>query len=170
MDETSTLDSMVCFAVYSAANAVAQAHRAALEPWGLTYTQYIALIEVAGTSAGLTVGELGRRMQLDSGTLSPLLRRLDERGLVTRERRSADERVVTVTATDAGRSVRGELAEAIACVNAAYGFGSREEASELITSLNRVAAGMHELTATTRATPAATAAQATADTPTPIAR
>ncbi|MDO9396113.1 MAG: MarR family transcriptional regulator, partial [Herbiconiux sp.] len=98
---------MVCFALYSASNAVAQAHRAALEPWGLTYTQYIALVELAaGPTDGLAVSELGRRLALDSGTLSPLLRRLDQRGLVSRERRSRDERVVTVSLTADGRRTR----------------------------------------------------------------
>ncbi|WP_290802869.1 MarR family transcriptional regulator [Herbiconiux sp.] len=151
---TSPLDSMACFALYSASNAVGQAHRAALAPWNLTYTQYIALVVLAdaaapadasagaGASAGLTVGELGTRLGLDSGTLSPLLRRLEARGLVARERVSADERVVTVSLTDAGRTTRAELAEAVACLTPAYGLGSVDELHQLIASLRGIAEGM----------------------------
>ena len=146
--DSSPLDSMACFALYSASNAVGQAHRAALAPWNLTYTQYIALVvladaaDPAGASAGLTVTELGMRLGLDSGTLSPLVRRLEARGLVVRERRSADERVVTVSLTDAGRTTRAELADAIACLTPAYGLGSVDELHQLIASLRGIAEGM----------------------------
>lgn len=142
---SSPLDSMACFALYSASNAVSQAHRAALAPWNLTYTQYIALVVLADASdasAGLTVSELGARLGLDSGTLSPLVRRLEGRGLVTRERRSTDERMVTVSLTDAGRTTRAELAEAVACLTPAYGIGSVDELHHLIASLRGIADGM----------------------------
>jgi len=140
--DTSPLDSMACFALYSASNAVGQAHRAALAPWNLTYTQYLALVVLADATAGLTVSELGARLGLDSGTLSPLLRRLESRGLVSRERRSADERVVTVSLTDAGRTTRAELAGAVACLTPAYGLGSLDELHQLIASLRGIAEGM----------------------------
>ncbi|MEJ3404749.1 MarR family winged helix-turn-helix transcriptional regulator [Rathayibacter sp. YIM 133350] len=148
---SSPLDSMVCFAIYAAANAVTQAHRAVLEKWSLSYTQYIALVELTAASDGVTVSDLGARMALDSSTLSPLLSRLQERGLVHRERSTRDARVVVVRATDAGRTVTGELAEAIGCVASAYGFASRDQADELIASLHRLTDGMRALTANTRA-------------------
>ncbi|MDD0857840.1 MarR family transcriptional regulator [Arthrobacter alpinus] len=88
LDNEYHLDSMVCFAIYSASNAVSKAHKVALEPWELTYTQYIALLELSTAPEGLTVSDLGKRMSLDSGTLSPVLRRLAERGLVSRSRTS----------------------------------------------------------------------------------
>ncbi|MGA1836055.1 MarR family transcriptional regulator [Herbiconiux sp. 11R-BC] len=143
----SPLDSMLCFALYSASNAVAQAHRAALAPWNLTYTQYVALVELAVSPSGLAVSELGRRMSLDSGTLSPLLRRLEQRGLVRRERRSSDERVVIASATEAGRATVDELAESIRCLNAGYGLESMADAGSLVAALHRIASGMHEVTA-----------------------
>lgn len=141
---------MVCFAIYSASNAVAQAHRAVLEPWGLSYTQYVALVGVAAAPGGLTVRELGERLHLDSGTLSPLLTRLEERGLVARERTDADKRVVRVRLTDAGRDVRTELDKAIACLTQAYGFTTTEQAHDLIARLRTITDGMHELTASRR--------------------
>ncbi len=171
----SPLDSMACFALYSASNAVGQAHRAALAPWNLTYTQYIALVVLADAAdaadesdtedapraprapresraqAGLTVSELGSRLGLDSGTLSPLVRRLEARGLVSRERRSADERVVTVSLTDAGLTTRAELADAVACLTPAYGLGSVDELHQLIASLRGIAEGMRAQAAATTA-------------------
>lgn len=139
---------MACFALYSASNAVGQAHRAALAPWNLTYTQYIALIELDATSAGLTVRDLGLRLNLDSGTLSPLLRRLEQRGLVTRARVSADERMVTVTLTDAGHHTRREATAAVSCLAPAYGIDTLDELQALVATLHGIADGMRD-----RATP-----------------
>lgn len=138
---------MVCFAVYSASKAIAQAHRAVLAPWELTYTQYIAMLTVGDSDEGLTVSDLGERMGLDSGTLSPLLRRLEHRGLVVRERSQHDERVVTVTATDVGRAARQELLDAIGPINRAYGFSSLDEAQTLVSDLHRITDGMNRVTA-----------------------
>ncbi|MCS5714008.1 MarR family transcriptional regulator [Herbiconiux sp. CPCC 205716] len=136
------LDDMICFALYRASNAVAQAHRTVLEPWNLTYTQYIALVALGSAPDGLTVGGLGEQLGLDSGTLSPLLRRLDERGLVLRERRDSDERRVTASLTADGRRTLGELGEAIACLGPRYGVSSAAELSELVSTLGRITSGM----------------------------
>ncbi|WP_054011006.1 MarR family winged helix-turn-helix transcriptional regulator [Arthrobacter sp. ERGS1:01] len=146
-DNDYSLDSMVCFAIYSASNAVAKAHRVLLEPWELTYTQYIVLLELGSNPDGLTVSELGAGMHLDSGTLSPLLRRLDDRGLVSRDRASSDERVVTAKLTDAGKTVLGELLASLGDLREAYGFDSAEQARELIRELQRITDGMRALTA-----------------------
>ena len=81
---TSRLDELVCFAIYSAANSTAQAYRQALSPWNLTYTQFLVLVVLA--DGARSVSALGRELGLDSGTLSPLLRRLENRGLLARER------------------------------------------------------------------------------------
>lgn len=139
------LDSMVCFAIYSASNAVAKAHRLALEPWDLTYTQYIALLEISTAPAGLTVSELGVRMSLDSGTLSPVLRRLDQRKLLTRTRASSDERVVTVSLTTEGSAVIKDVVVALQELRGAYGFDSVEEAQVLVGQLHRITNGMRAL-------------------------
>ncbi|OZB81158.1 MAG: MarR family transcriptional regulator, partial [Microbacterium sp. 14-71-5] len=84
---------MVCFALYAATRATTQAYRALLEPWGLTYPQYLVLVTL-WLDGEQTVSSLGDRLQLDSGTLSPLLRRMESSDLIVRERRSSDERVV----------------------------------------------------------------------------
>ncbi|MFB2555582.1 MarR family winged helix-turn-helix transcriptional regulator [Herbiconiux liangxiaofengii] len=138
----SPLDAMLCFALYRASNAVAQAYRDALAPWNLTYTQYIALVALSTAPDGLTVGALGTRLGLDSGTLSPMLRRLDERGLVSRERRDPDERRVTVTLTDTGAHTFAELADAVQCISPRYGVSSAEEFSNLLAALGRIESGM----------------------------
>ena len=139
------LDSMVCFAVYSASNAVAKAHRVLLEPWELTYTQYIALLESSTSDDGLTVSELGARMGLNSGTLSPLLRRLEQRNLVSRQRASSDERVVTITLTDVGSETLAEVLRALQVLRPAYGFESVAEAQKLVATLHRITKGMQQL-------------------------
>ena len=79
---TQPLDDFVCFAMYTASHATTQAYREVLKPWRLTYPQYLAMVVLA--TGERSVGELGEELGLDSGTLSPLLRRLDERGLVAR--------------------------------------------------------------------------------------
>ncbi|WP_269936477.1 MarR family winged helix-turn-helix transcriptional regulator [Arthrobacter sp. HY1533] len=146
-----SLDSMVCFAIYSASNAVAKAHKAVLSPWELTYTQYIALLETDASAGGITVSDLGARMNLDSGTLSPLLKRLDARGLVTRSRTSPDERVVTVAITDAGADMLGELRGSLAGLRGAYGFDSQAQADALVAELHRITEGMRHLAASSGA-------------------
>ncbi len=146
-------DEMVCFSLYAATRATTQAYRALLEPWGLTYPQYLVLA-VLWNDGDQTVKSLGARLQLDSGTLSPLLRRMDEAGLVTRARRSGDERVVTVSLGDLGRDLRGELAHIPARIAAGTGLDGPEAAEALIRTLQ-------ELTRTMQATAAAATAQPT---------
>ncbi len=95
------------------------AYRALLEPWGLTYPQYLVLVTL-WIEGDQTVSTLGDHLQLDSGTLSPLLRRMEQTDLVRRERRSTDERVVTVALGDRGRSIRPELAHVPARIAAGW--------------------------------------------------
>ncbi|WP_424949620.1 MarR family winged helix-turn-helix transcriptional regulator [Deinococcus sp.] len=109
-----TLDDLLCFDVYAASRALTRAYRPLLDPLGLTYPQFLvmqSLWEAEATHdsedrAPLTVGALGERLALDSGTLSPLLKRLERAGLVSRERSRHDEREVTVLLTSAGRALR----------------------------------------------------------------
>ncbi|WP_432560680.1 MarR family winged helix-turn-helix transcriptional regulator [Granulicoccus sp. GXG6511] len=107
------VDQQVCFALYAASRATTAAYRRVLDTVGLTYPQYLVLLAL-WEADGLTVGELGRRLQLDSGTLSPLLRRLASNGLVTRSRPDRDARRVVVRLTDQGQGMRAE-AERIQC-------------------------------------------------------
>src|SRR5215218_9485679 len=103
------LDDQLCFALYAASRAVTARYRPLLDELGVTYPQYLVLM-LLWEEDGQTVGQLGARLALDSGTLSPLLKRLTAAGLVTRHRRADDERSVSVRLTDAGRAL-----EAPAC-------------------------------------------------------
>lgn len=91
----------LCFALHSADRAVTAYHRPLLAPLGLTHPQYLLML-VLWEHRIVTVGDLGQRLHLDSGTLSPMLRRLENAGLVQRRRQPRDERVVEVAATPAG--------------------------------------------------------------------
>ena len=107
------LDHQLCFALYAASRATTGAYRQSLEEVGLTYPQYVVMLALWETD-GLTVSELGHRLHLDSGTLSPLLGRLATSGLVTRSRPDRDARRVVVHLTDSGKALRAE-AERIQC-------------------------------------------------------
>lgn len=98
------LDSQLCFALYAASRAVTSAYRDALTELDLTYPQYLTLLAL-WEDDGVTISALGSRLQLDSGTLSPLLKRLDAAGLVERRRDSEDERRVTVHLTTQGSAL-----------------------------------------------------------------
>jgi DNA-binding MarR family transcriptional regulator len=147
--ESSSVDEMVCFSLYAAARATTQAYRALLAPWNLTYPQYLVLV-LLWSDGPLTVGTLGDRLELDSGTLSPLLRRMEEAGIVTRTRGVEDERVVTIDVTEHGRILRAELSHVPACIAGGTQLGSLDAARELIDTLHRLTAGMQATTADAR--------------------
>ncbi|SDR88295.1 MarR family winged helix-turn-helix transcriptional regulator [Microterricola viridarii] len=130
-------DEMVCFSLYAATRATTQAYRHLLEPWGLTYPQYLVLVTL-WLEGDQTVSSLGEHLQLDSGTLSPLLRRMEEGGLVRRERRTADERVVTVMVGDRGLELRAELAGIPAKIAAGTGLSDEKSAASLIETLQHL--------------------------------
>ena len=124
-----TLDDFVCFAMYTASHATTQAYREVLKPWKITYPQYLAMIVLAAGER--TVGDLGDELGLDSGTLSPLLRRLEQRSLVTRRRDEADERVVRVALTEEGTAVHAEVIAAAGCLVPAFVDSGRSRADLL---------------------------------------
>ena len=99
------LDDQLCFALYAASRAVTARYRPMLDVIGLTYPQYLVMM-LLWENDHQTVGQLGSRLALDSGTLSPLLKRLTAAGLVTRHRRVEDERSVSIALTDEGRALR----------------------------------------------------------------
>ena len=111
------LDELLCFALHAASRALTKAYRPSLDGLGITYTQYVTLLAI-GESDGAGIKDLGARLRLDSGTLTPLLKRLERDGLVTRERDPADERRLVVRLTDEGRAVSshaGDVTRALAC-------------------------------------------------------
>ncbi len=103
------LDDQLCFALYAASRAVTAAYQPLLAPLGLTYPQYLAML-VLWEADGVPVKRLGERLHLDSGTLTPLLKRLATQGLVRRTRDAADERVVRIALTAAGKQLRRRAA------------------------------------------------------------
>ena len=109
------LDNQVCFALYSASLAMTKLYKPLLDSIGLTYPQYLVML-VLWEHDGPTVSTLGERLFLDSGTLTPLLKRLESSGLIARERDPEDERRVRITLTAAGRDLRQAAAPIPHCV------------------------------------------------------
>lgn len=103
------LEEHLCFAVYRANHAFTAAYRPLLEPLGLTYPQYLVML-VLWEEDGLVVNEIGRRLALDSGTLTPLLKRMEAAGLLTRARDATDERQVRIAVTPNGRALEAAAA------------------------------------------------------------
>jgi DNA-binding MarR family transcriptional regulator len=103
-DEVRKLANQLCFAVYSTAHAFNKVYKRLLDPLGLTYPQYLVML-ILWDEDEVTVKDLGQRLQLDSGTLTPLLKRLEANGLVTRRRSEEDERRVLIALTAAGRAL-----------------------------------------------------------------
>jgi MarR family transcriptional regulator, organic hydroperoxide resistance regulator len=104
------LDNQLCFLFHRISRELTAAYRPLLADLGLTYPQYLVML-VLWEDDGLGVGEIGERLSLDSGTLSPLLRRLESAGLVTRVRAAEDERRVTIHLTQAGRALEERAAD-----------------------------------------------------------
>lgn len=111
------LDEQLCFALYRASRAVVRAYADLLAPLGLTYPQYLTMLVLWETD-GVPVKRLGERLVLDSATLTPLLKRLEQQGLVSRRRDVDDERVVRIHLTPAGRALQEkarDVPRALAC-------------------------------------------------------
>jgi MarR family transcriptional regulator, organic hydroperoxide resistance regulator len=120
-DERLELDRQLCFALYSASLAMTKLYKPLLDPLGLTYPQYLVLL-VLWEGDAITVSQLGARLTLDSGTLTPLLKRLESASLVQRLRDAADERRVLLRLTPRGRSLKARaqavpesVANAVGC-------------------------------------------------------
>ena len=132
------LDRQLCFSVYAAAHAFTAAYKPLLEPLGLTYPQYLVML-VLWEEDGLDVKRIATRLRLDSGTVTPLLKRLERDGLLRRGRDPANERHLRVELTDAGHALRwkvGAVRERIAC---ALG-GTEEPIQALKREIDRVTA------------------------------
>jgi len=108
-EELQKLDNQLCFALYVTSKEIIKNYKPLLDPLGLTYTAYIALLAL-WEEEGIALKELGRKLYLDSGTLTPLLKKMEVQGLVTRRRDPEDERVVRVFLTPQGRSMKEKAA------------------------------------------------------------
>ena len=114
-DPALLLDHQLCFALYSASLAMTKLYKPLLDELGLTYPQYLALL-VLWERDGITVSELGERLFLDSGTLTPLLKRLEAADLISRLRDTADERRVLIRLTTTGRALKKQARRIPGCV------------------------------------------------------
>lgn len=115
--EAMKLSNQLCFPLYAASRNVIGLYTPHLKELGLTYTQYIVLL-VLWEQDGITVGEICDRLMLDIGTVSPLLKKMEQSGLITRKRSPEDDRVVVITLTDDGRAMQEKakhIPEKIAC-------------------------------------------------------
>lgn len=114
-----SLDNQLCFSLYRASRAVTRAYQPLLKELGLTYPQYITMLALWEHDRPRGMHELVRDLRLDSGTLTPVCRRLEQAGLLTRQRDTADERRLIITLTDKGSALREQAAEIptkIACM------------------------------------------------------
>lgn len=131
------LDRQVCFALYAASRAVTELYRPVLEQLGLTYPQYLVLL-VLWQHEPRTVGELATELQLDYGTLTPLLKRLEAKQLVTRHRPAGNEATVLSALTDAGRQLRNQAVGIPHTLRTALGRPDAHANQELINTLNEL--------------------------------
>ncbi len=127
-----SLDNQVCFPLYSAANALIRAYRPFLEQLDLTYSQYLTMM-VLWEHNGISVKDLGEKLHLDSGTLTPLLKRLESKGYVERQRSAKDERIRVLLLTESGFALKDQansIPEKMACR-----FGLELEEMAMLKSL-----------------------------------
>lgn len=130
------LENQLCFPLYVAAKEVVKKYRPLLEPLGLTYTQYIAMM-VMWEHKSLTVGRLCELMCLDTGTITPMLKKMEAAGLVQRKRSKNDERSVIVTITPKGEALREKAADVPARMSQCVSL-SQDEALTLLTLLKKL--------------------------------
>ncbi|GAB3811051.1 MarR family winged helix-turn-helix transcriptional regulator [Micromonospora zhanjiangensis] len=144
MDDDLALRRQACFALYAASRAVTDVYRPILDELGLTYPQYLVLLVLwERPDSTVTVKSLGAELELDSGTLSPLLKRLEAAGLVTRQRSARDERSVEVGLTAAGRALRDRVESVPRRVAAATGL-TLDELVALRDTLTRITGAIHQ--------------------------
>ncbi len=125
-DNALLLDRQLCFALYNASRALIRAYGPLLEPLGLTYPQYLAML-ILWEDKSASVKALGERLALDSGTLTPLLKRMERSGLITRRRDTQDERVVRIELTAAGQRLRTKAKHVPTEIACSAGFDPTDE-------------------------------------------
>ena len=133
------LENQLCFPLYACSKEVVRRYKPFLDPLDLTYTQYIAMM-VLWEAKSISVKDLGERLWLDSGTMTPVLKKLENKGYITRTRRTDDERSVTITVTDAGEKLQKEAKHIPLALGRCVKL-SQEEAIQLHTLLYKVLDG-----------------------------
>lgn len=136
VNDNMKLDSQLCFPLYAAARKIVNLYTPHLKPLGLTYTQYIMFL-VLWEEENITVGDLCRRLKLDTGTVTPMLKNTEKQGLISRTRSEEDERVVVVSLTEEGKALykkAKDIPEKIgSCVKL-----TQDEAAQLYTTLYKL--------------------------------
>lgn len=123
--QPTALDKMLCFDIYAANLAFGRLYKPLLDELGLTYPQFLVLLSL-WSEDGRSVGALGTALSLDSSTLTPMLKRLEAQGLVTRRRDARDERRVIVALTPRGRALEQPAQHVLACVGQALSLGQTD--------------------------------------------
>lgn len=140
--ENLQLDKQLCFALYSATNSITRLYRSLLDDYDLTYPQYLVLL-VLWEKDGIAIKEVMKRLKLDSGTLSPIIKRLQTAGLVEKIRSDKDERIVRLVLTDKARKLEpfiAQVQEKVACqtgLSSTQFFELLDRLNQLATSLNQ---------------------------------
>lgn len=136
------LDQQLCFALYSATNSITRLYRSLLDDYDLTYPQYLVLL-VLWEKDNVAIKEVMKRLKLDSGTLSPIIKRLQNAGLVEKVRTDKDERIVRLMLTDKSRQLEPAIAKVQDKVACQTGLSS-SEFFELLDRLNQLASSLNQ--------------------------
>ena len=136
IDESMKLDSQLCFPLYAAARKITGLYTPYLKPLGITYTQYIMFL-VLWEKDGITVGELCKRLRLDTGTVTPMLKNTEKQGLIKRTRSADDERVVVISLTEDGKALYKKAKSIPEKIGSCVKHG-KEEAVELYKVLYKL--------------------------------
>ena len=136
IDESMKLDSQLCFPLYAAARKITGLYTPYLKPLGITYTQYIMFL-VLWEKDGITVGELCKRLRLDTGTVTPMLKNTEKQGLIKRTRSEDDERVVVISLTEDGKALYKKAKSIPEKIGSCVKLG-KEEAVELYKVLYKL--------------------------------
>lgn len=134
----------LCFAIYACSREITKLYRPFLEPLGLTYPQYLVLVALSDSGA-ITVKELGDQLYLDSGTLTPLLKRMQEADLVHRARSADDERKVIISLTSRGQEVRNSLLTMPECLGKSVADQYGGDLRSLLTEVTELLQTVHAL-------------------------
>ena len=135
-DELLKLENQMCFPLYACSKEVVRRYTPYLDKLGLTYTQYLVMLAL-WEYGPTTVGELGERLYLDSGTLTPLLKKMEAKGLLERKRSAGDERRVTIELTDEGVALKERARDVPLSMGACVGI-TPGEGAELVRLLQKV--------------------------------
>ncbi|MFM9834987.1 MAG: MarR family winged helix-turn-helix transcriptional regulator [Methylophilaceae bacterium] len=138
--ENLALNHQLCFALYAATHAITRAYRTGLEQAGLTYTQYLVMM-VLWEKDAVSVGRIAQKLDLDSATLTPLLKRLETSGFIERKRNNDDERIVEISLTKAGDALQDQIAKVQNGVECQTGLNKNEFVA-LKATLNRLVEAM----------------------------